>query len=131
MRPSKEWIRKLLIQLTEPASQKAARAFGSKGFDGPTVEQLLGVHWEITAASLAALEKSQPWKRWAASEGFEFTATGIYGPDGKLGYWGRTWPTATAMQQTLSHNMGGGVPIEIIKELVKLSTVSDPFTGSP
>ena len=49
------------------------------------------------------------------------TAEEIYGPEGKLWYWGMAWPTAEAMTSTLYNNMGGGVPTAVIDELVRLS----------
>ena len=80
-------------------------------------------HWEITHASLAELETSEPWKKWAES-GHSFTAAGIYGPGGKLGHWGHSWDTASQMRSALCCNMGGGVPIDVIEHLVEISAVS-------
>jgi hypothetical protein len=45
----------------------------------------------------------------------------VYGPDGRMGYWGMVWDTAQDMRSTLCQNMGGGVPIEVIDKLVSLS----------
>jgi type I restriction enzyme M protein len=88
-----------------------------------TVERPLRVRWEITDDALASLEKSKAWKTW----GEQFTAREIYGPEGKLRhYWGRVWPTGDEMAGSLSDNMGGGVPMSVIKELVKLSARPDP-----
>jgi hypothetical protein len=77
--------------------------------------------WQITNKSLVALEASRAWRKWAIGLSAGFTATEIYGPDGKLPHWGSTWPTARAMQSALCDNMGGGVPIEVIDELVRAS----------
>ena len=79
--------------------------------------------WQITHGSLAALEASAAWVDWAAgfSDFFSITAEDIYGPDGKISYWGLTWPTAEAMTSTLYNNMGGGVPVAVVDELVRLS----------
>ena len=79
------------------------------------------VRWEITYESLAALEESHAWKNWPAVETNGFTALFAYGPDGRMGYWGMVWNTAQDMHSTLSQNMGGGVPIEVIDKLVSLS----------
>ncbi len=45
-----------------------------------------------------------------------------------MGYWGMVWTTAQAMRTTLCQNMGGGVPIEVIDQLVSLSR--HPANGS-
>ena len=60
---------------------------------------------------------------WAVgfSDSFSITAEEIYGPEGKLWYWGMAWPTAEAMTSTLYNNMGGGVPVAVVDELVRLS----------
>jgi len=80
--------------------------------------------WQITHESLAALEDSAVWVDWAVgfSDLFLITAEEIYGPDGKIGYWGLTWSTSEAMTSTLYNNMGGGVPAAVIDELVRLSS---------
>jgi type I restriction enzyme M protein len=95
------------------------------GFLRITVERPLRVRWEITDEALVDLEKSKPWKKWADA-GHGFTASDIYGPNGKLGFWGQTWASDTEMMASLTQNMGGGVPIDVIKQLVKKSTVADP-----
>jgi type I restriction enzyme M protein len=90
-----------------------------------TVERPLRVHWEITDDTLTALEKSKVWMKWAES-GAGFTPAEVYGPNGKLPYWGHTWESAAAMTRALSENHGGGVPIDVIKQVVKNATVADP-----
>ena len=77
--------------------------------------------WQITDESLATLEDSQAWAESGIGDSPGFTAHEIYGPDGKLPHWGSTWPTAKAMPSSLCDNMGGGVPIEVIDELVRAS----------
>jgi hypothetical protein len=79
--------------------------------------------WQITHESLAALEGSPAGVDWAVgfSDSFSITAEEIYGPEGKLWYWGMAWPTAEAMTSTLYNNMGGGVPFAVVDELVRLS----------
>ncbi len=98
----------------------------SFGYMRVTVERPLHVKWRITDDALVALEKSKPWKKWAEGPGTRFTAAGLYGADGSLGHWGQTWDNADDMHNALCTNHGGGVPIEIIRELVKLCAMSDP-----
>jgi type I restriction enzyme M protein len=96
------------------------------GYQRITVERPLRLRWRITEESLAALEKSKPWKALVA-KGWSFTAEEIYGEEGKLrGFRGTTWEAPDEMVSALAVNHGGGVPMEIIRELVKLSGVSDP-----
>ena len=90
------------------------------------VERPLMVKWRITDAALTALEKAKAWKTWLKA-GHGFTPTGIYGPAGKLGHqWEITHDTAESLRDALSDNMGGGVPIDVIKALVDAAQVSDP-----
>jgi hypothetical protein len=49
----------------------------------------------------------------------------IYGPEGRMGYFSRTWPTADAMLSELLQNHGGGVPAAVIEKLVLASEVSE------
>jgi hypothetical protein len=49
----------------------------------------------------------------------------IYGPEGRMGYFSRTWPTADAMLSELLQNHGGGVPAKVIEKLVLASEVSE------
>lgn len=89
-------------------------------------------HWEITEACLDSLGASRPWKVWReawekAGQASEFTPQSIYGPDGRMPQFnGQQWASAADMRAALCTNMGGGVPIEIIEELVRLSAVPDP-----
>jgi len=94
------------------------------GYLRVTVERPLRVIWRITDDALSALAKSKPWKKWADT-GHGFTPEDCYGPQGRLGHWGKTWTTPKAMEGDLCDNMGGGVPIDVIRELVKLAAVSD------
>jgi type I restriction enzyme M protein len=96
------------------------------GFLRITVERPLRLKWRITEDVLAKLEAAKPWQQWAAS-GHGLTAAAVYGPDGSLGHvWGQTWGSAEAMRDALGANMGGGVPVEVIKDLVKHAAVADP-----
>jgi hypothetical protein len=47
----------------------------------------------------------------------------IYGPEGRMGYFSGTWPTAEAMRSELMQNHGGGVPAAVIEKLVLTSEV--------
>jgi hypothetical protein len=48
----------------------------------------------------------------------------IYGPEGRMGYFSRTWPTADAMLSELLQNHGGGVPAKVIEKLVLASEIA-------
>jgi len=94
-----------------------------------TVEQALKVKWRITHDAFTKLEKSKPWKNWIKTAGPPSDVTtpvDIYGRNGKLPHFDRTWDTAEEMGAALTENHGGGVPIEIINQLIKNSMVSDP-----
>lgn len=80
--------------------------------------------WQITHEALVALEKTKTWEDWAEG-GHGFTAFDLFGPGGRLRYWGTTWATAAEMKSALCTNMGGGVPIDIINELVRASAKAD------
>jgi len=95
------------------------------GFLRITVERPLRLRWEITDAALASLERSRAWKKWLEIE-TRFSAADIYGPEGRLNHWGQVWSTENDMLGALSDNHGGGVPIDVIKELVKLAATADP-----
>ena len=75
---------------------------------------------KITHASLEELQASEVfYRRFPKESGF--TAENIYGPDGKLSWpWHESWNSANEMHSDLCQNMGGGVPIEIINELVRI-----------
>jgi len=87
--------------------------------------------WAINHEVLNALAQSKAWEDSGLAKSYGFTPRKIYGPNGKLSqYWGDTWDTAAAMKSALCFNMGGGVPIEIIKELVALSENRSPGFGA-
>jgi endonuclease/exonuclease/phosphatase family metal-dependent hydrolase len=67
--------------------------------------------------ALAGLEASAAWRNSALVG--EFTVEEVYGPSGKLRVLGHEWDSAHAMSGALMQNMGGGVPIEVIRELVR------------
>ena len=95
------------------------------GYMRIAVERPLKVKWRITETALAALEKSKAWKTWAKA-GHGFTPADIYGPTGKLAdHWGVTHDAAETLHDALCDNMGGGVPIDVIKALVAAAQVAD------
>ena len=57
--------------------------------------------------------------------GRDLTYLEIYGPEGRMGYFSRSWPTAEAMRSELLQNHGGGVPAKVIEKLVLASEVAD------
>ena len=119
-----EQITRLYADFTETDNVKIFpnEAFGYLRI---TVERPLTVKWCITDTALVALEKSKAWKTWAKT-GHAFTPTDIYGPTGKLAHhWDTTHDTAGSLLIALSENMGGGVPIDVIKALVEAAQISD------
>jgi hypothetical protein len=83
--------------------------------------------WAINDDVLRALAQSDSWKDSGLNGSYGFTPQLIYGPKGKLPqYWGRTWDTAGRMYNDLCFNMGGGVPIAVIQELVNRSESQCP-----
>jgi len=73
--------------------------------------------WRVTADALAGLEASKAWR--TSELAGRFTANEVYGPEGRLRVLGAEWDSAQSMLNALKTNMGGGVPIEVIKELVR------------
>lgn len=79
-------------------------------------------YWEITEESISLLEESAAWKQSGFFERYGFTPTNVYGARGTLScFYGITWNAAESMKSNLCQNMGGGVPIEVIDELVRIS----------
>jgi len=56
--------------------------------------------------------------------GRNLTYLEIYGPEGRMGYFSGTWPTADAMLSELLQNHGGGVPAKVIEKLVLASEIA-------
>ena len=78
----------------------------------------------ITHEILADLERSEPWKKVSSFSSL-FTSESIYGPEGKLNWlWNKYWDSEESMKNDLYANMGGGVPIEIIEELIRITTTN-------
>jgi hypothetical protein len=76
--------------------------------------------YRVTHEALAELERSQVWQK-ATSLNSQFTPESIYGPEGKLQWlWSLYWDSEEAMKSDFYTNMGGGVPIEIINELIRI-----------
>jgi len=57
--------------------------------------------------------------------GKDLTYLQIYGPEGRMGFFSGTWPTAEAMRSDLLQNHGGGVPAKVIEKLVLASEVAE------
>ena len=55
--------------------------------------------------------------------GNDLTYLQIYGPEGRMGFFSQSWPTAEAMRSDLMQNHGGGVPVRVIDKLVNASEV--------
>jgi hypothetical protein len=54
----------------------------------------------------------------------ELESESIYGPEGKLQWlWSLSWDFEEAMKSDLYTNMGGGVPIETINELIRIGPI--------
>ncbi len=84
--------------------------------------------FRITHEVLADLESSQAWQT-ATSFNSQFTPDAIYGPDGKLQWlWSLSWDSEEAMRKDLYTNMGGGVPVEIIDELIRIAVAKNKIT---
>lgn len=75
----------------------------------------------ITKSVLVELEQSQIWTSSTLRVFHHWKPDDIYGAEGKLNYfWGREWLSDEEMRKDLYQNMGGGVPVEIIEELIRL-----------
>ncbi|NBO27450.1 MAG: hypothetical protein EBU96_11820 [Actinobacteria bacterium] len=57
--------------------------------------------------------------------GNDLTYLEIYGPEGRMGFFSGSWPTAEAMRSDLMQNHGGGIPMNVIDQLVNASEVVD------
>ena len=56
--------------------------------------------------------------------GRDLTYLEIYGPEGRMGFFSGSWPTAEAMRSDLMQNHGGGVSMSVIDKLVLASEVA-------
>jgi len=74
----------------------------------------------ITHLALTTLQNGEIFQEFFPSSS-GFTAESIYGPGGALrSLWNQSWNSAGDMRSDLCQNMGGGVPIVIIEELVRI-----------
>jgi len=55
----------------------------------------------------------------------DLTFLEIYGPEGRMGFFSGSWPTADDMRSDLMQNHGGGIPMNVIDQLVNASEVLD------
>ncbi len=75
----------------------------------------------INSSVLARLGVSAVWKNSNPLLAGRFTPEEIDGPSGKLNsFWNIEWINEDEMRSALYQNMGGGVPVEIIEELIAL-----------
>ena len=83
----------------------------------------------LSHEALALLQASETWKN-TFGQVVGFTAESIYGPEGKFrNYWESCWSSAKQMRLDLMQNMGGGVSIDVIDELVGIVETMNPQIG--
>jgi hypothetical protein len=74
----------------------------------------------LSHEALAQLQASESWIS-TLGQMAGFNTETIYGPEGKLKqFWENLWDSPEHMRADLMQNMGGGVPIEVIDELVRI-----------
>ncbi len=118
--------------LDAASSDKRVKIFDREafGFQRITVERPLHRAWVIDDTTAPSIASSKVWNSWlsdafpdlAADSG---TAVTVLLGD-RLGKWGQRWASESDATRALSENMGGGLPIKVIKEIVKQIAVSDP-----
>ena len=75
----------------------------------------------LTHTALAKLVVSAEWSDWMESSPIPFSTEEMYGPEGKLNWlWPLRWVRPLEMLSAFCTNMGGGVPIEVIQEVVDI-----------
>lgn len=123
---SPEQVEEITRTYGDFAENERVKVFPNEAFGylRVTVERPLRVKWRITDDALTALAKTKPWKKWADT-GHGFTPEDCYGPEGKLRGRGDTWNSAREMEFDLLDNHGGGVPADVIRELVKIAATPD------
>ena len=85
----------------------------------------------ITSSTLAQLGHSSVWKNSNSLLSSRFTPEDIYGAKGKLkSFSRRSWNSTAEMRLAFYEKMGGGVPIEIIEELISLCVNEEICTSS-
>lgn len=77
--------------------------------------------FRLTHEILGEINRSEIWKSYFGGS-IQLSAEDIYGPEGKLQWiWNSSWVDGDDMRSDLCENMGGGVPIEIIEELIRIT----------
>ena len=77
--------------------------------------------FRLTNEILSEINRGEIWNKYFGN-GFHRSAEEVYGPEGALSWiWESSWNTRDEMRSDLCENMGGGVPIEIIDELVRIT----------
>ena len=75
----------------------------------------------LTIEVLNEINRGEIWNSYFGAR-FQRSAEEVYGPEGALKWiWDSSWNTGEEMRSDLCENMGGGVPIAIIDELVRLT----------
>lgn len=84
--------------------------------------------WQINDKALARLANTEPWQKFAPKvrPGEIVTPYKLYGPEGIWHYlWLKVYDSPEGLHSELCQNMGGGVPIEVIKEVVKAAKMPE------
>ena len=84
--------------------------------------------WRVDEGALARLEESPAWQAWSGA-GRGWTPADVYGPTAPLGFhWGVVHETEKSLFIALCENMGGGIPMAVIRALVDAArtTVGEP-----
>jgi len=75
----------------------------------------------LSAFALSELQLSAEWNDWMRESPLQLTTQEIYGSKGRLGHlWEQSWNSPTLMLYSFLNNMGGGVPVEVIQEIVDI-----------
>ena len=82
---------------------------------------MTAMSFRLTHKILGEINRGEIWNRYFGGK-FLMGAEDIYGPEGKLRWiWNSSWGSRDEMRSDLCENMGGGVPIEIIEELIRIT----------
>ena len=85
------------------------------------ITRLRNLDIHLTDVSLVILNLTEEWNDWMKSSSIRFSAEEVYGPEGKLNWlWPLRWERPMDMLSAFCTNMGGGVPIEVIREIVDI-----------
>ncbi|RKT79212.1 type I restriction enzyme M protein [Terracoccus luteus] len=114
--------------ITLEGTDKRVKVFDREafGYQRVTVEQPTRRRWVITDETLERLARSKAWAKWPDAVATPNVAAlesvrAVYGD--KVG---SEFTTERDCKAALTGNMGAGVPIGVINELLKLSAVADP-----